>query len=231
MTIDQFKLILDKIKGYTENIYLHVKGEPLLHKDIEEIIKLANKYNLNVNITTNGRLIKEKIDIINRNKIRQINLSLHSYDNLNDIKELLEVVDKINTKVSLRIWNNNLDIIKLIEEYYNIKVIIKKRSTIKDNIYLDIDEEFIWPDIKLKEITSNGTCYGLRRQIAILVDGTVVPCCLDQDGIIKLGNIFNEDLKDILNKEKTKKIIQGFRNNVLVEDLCKRCNYIERFNK
>ena len=99
------------------------------------------------------------------------------------------------------------------------------------NIDLDIDKEFIWPDINSKETNTKGTCYGLRRQIGILVDGTVVPCCLDQDGEISLGNIFKEDLKDILNKEKPIKIIEGFRNKKLVEELCKRCGYIERFKK
>ena len=231
MSLEQFEVILNKINNYTDNIYLHVKGEPLLHKDIEEFIKLTNKHNINVNITTNGRLLNDKLNIINNNKIRQINISLHSYDNLNDIKELFKVVDNINTNVSYRIWNDNKDIIKLIEDYYDINVNITKRSTIRDNIYLDIDKEFIWPGINLKEINTKGTCYGLRRQIAILVDGTVVPCCLDQDGIMNLGNIFKEELETILNKDKAKNIIQGFRNNILAEPLCKRCQYIERFKK
>ncbi len=231
MKLEQFEIILNKIKGYTDNIYLHIKGEPLIHKDIEEIIKLSNNYNLNVNITTNGRLIKDKLNILNNNKIRQINISLHSYDNLNEIKDFLNVIENINTNISLRVWNDNIEIIKLLEEYYNIKINITKRSTIKDNIFLDIDKEFIWPDINSKEINKNGTCYGLRRQIGILVDGTVVPCCLDQDGIINLGNIFNEELEDILDKERTQNIINGFRNNTLIESLCKRCQYIERFNK
>ena len=230
MSLEQFEIILKKIKGNTQNIYLHIKGEPLLHKDIEKIIKLSNKYNINVNITTNGRLIKEKLSILNNNKVRQINISLHSYDNLDEIKELLNVIENINTNISLRIWNNNLDIIKLIENYYNVKVNITKRSTIKDNIFLDIDKEFIWPDINSKQVNTKGTCYGLRRQIGILVDGTVVPCCLDQDGIINLGNIFSEDLNDILNKKRTKDIINNFQNNKLIEKLCQRCGYRNRFN-
>ena len=93
MKLEQFEIILNKIKGYTDNIYLHIKGEPLMHKEIEGIIKLSNKYNINVNITTNGRLIKDKLDILNNNKIRQINISLHSFNNLNEIKELLNIID------------------------------------------------------------------------------------------------------------------------------------------
>ena len=80
-------------------------------------------------------------------------------------------------------------------------------------------------------INEFGTCYGLRRQLGILVDGTVVPCCLDQDGIINLGNIFNEDLENIVSSDRAKEIVTNFRNNKLKEDLCKRCGYIKKFKK
>ena len=79
MTTHEFEKVILKIKDYTKHIYLHVKGEPLMHNELDSIIKIANKYNLNVNITTNARLIDKKIDIINNNKIRQINISLHSF--------------------------------------------------------------------------------------------------------------------------------------------------------
>lgn len=228
LSIEQYKHILSKIKGYTNHIYLHVKGEPLLHKDIEEILNISRDFK--VNITTNGRLIKEKIDIINKSNIRQINISLHSYDNLDDIKELLKIIEEINSNVSLRVWNDTIDIVHLLEDYYNIKI-NKKRSTIKDKLFIDIDKEFTWPDINGDIINEQGTCYGLRKQLAILVDGTVVPCCLDQDGMINLGNIFDNTLEEILNKERPKTITNNFRNNKLTEELCKRCGYIDRFIK
>ena len=80
MTVPEFENIINKINGYTKHIYLHVKGEPLMHPHLDKIIKIANKNNINVNITTNGRLLKDKLDIINNNKIRQINISLHSFN-------------------------------------------------------------------------------------------------------------------------------------------------------
>lgn len=229
ISLEQYKLILNKIKGYTKHIYLHIKGEPLMHKDIDKFIDLANNLGFNVNLTTNGRLIKDNIDILN--KVRQINISLHSYDNLDEIKDLFKVVDGITTKVSYRVWIDNKDILNLIENYYDIKLENNKRTTIRNNLYLDIDKEFIWPDINIKEINDNGTCYGLRRQLGILVDGTVVPCCLDQDGIINLGNIYNDDLDTIINSARALNIINNFRNNKLIEELCKRCGYIDKFKK
>ena len=233
MTLDEFESVILKIKDYTKHIYLHVKGEPLMHNDLEGIIKIANKYNLNVNITTNARLLNKKIDIINNNKVRQINISLHSFSNLDEIKELLKVLDKINDSyISLRLWNNkdNKEILDILEKHYNKKIeFTGKRFTLTDKVYLDKDILFEWPDIKREVITTCGTCKGAKSQIAILVDGTVVPCCLDNDGIINLGNIFETNLDDILNSKRYKNIVAGFNNNKLVEELCQKCGYRNRF--
>ena len=233
MTLDEFENVILKIKDYTKHIYLHVKGEPLMHNDLDGIIKIANKYNLNVNITTNARLLSNKIDIINNNKVRQINISLHSFNNLDEIKELLKVLENINDSyISLRLWNNkdNKEILDILESHYNKKIeFTGKRFTLTDKVYLDKDILFEWPDIKREVITTHGTCKGAKSQIAILVDGTVVPCCLDNDGVINLGNIFDTSLSEILNSKRYKDIVDGFNNNKLVEELCQKCGYRNRF--
>ena len=235
MTLEEFERVILKIKDYTNYIYLHVKGEPLMHKELDGILKIASKYNLNVNITTNARLLKEKLDIINNNKVRQLNISLHSFNSLDEIKELLNVLDNINNSyISLRLWNNkdNSKIYDILEKHYNKKIEFNgKRFTITDKIYLDKDILFEWPDIKRKVITTCGTCKGAKRQIAILVDGTVVPCCLDNDGIINLGNIFDSTLEEILSTKRYKDMKEGFNNNKLTEELCQKCGYRERFKR
>lgn len=233
MTIDEFERVLLRIKDYTKHIYLHVKGEPLMHEELDTILKLANKYGLNVNITTNARMLNKKIDIINNNKVRQLNISLHSFSSLDEINELLTVIDKINDSyISLRLWNNkdNSEVLKLLENHYNKKIeFTGKRFTLTNKIYLDKDVLFSWPDINGEVISETGTCKGGKMQLGILVDGTVVPCCLDNDGIIALGNIFDTDLKVILESDRYKNMISGFNNNKLVEELCKKCGYRNRF--
>ena len=233
MTLNDFENVILKIKDYTKHIYFHVKGEPLMHNDLDGIIKIANKYNLNVNISTNARLMGKKIDIINNNKVRQINISLHSFSDLDEIKELLKVLDNIkDSYISLRLWNNkdNKEILDILERHYNKKIeFTGKRFTLTDKVYLDKDILFEWPDIKREVIATHGTCKGAKSQIAILVDGTVVPCCLDNDGIINLGNIFETSLSDILNSKRYKDIVNGFNNNKLVEELCQKCGYRNRF--
>lgn len=239
MSITSFKTILDRIKGYTKYINLHVLGEPLMHPELKSFLALAEQENFKVNITTNGRLLDKNVDAVNSAKsVRQINVSLHSFDNVKDINFLLKVVDKIRSDcyISFRLWNtnaknNNKEIIKLLEDHYNIKINSNdKNIKLKDNVYLNFEEQFKWPNIEDNIRSEVGTCYGLRTHIAILVDGTVVPCCLDSDGVIKLGNILESDLKDILNSDKSKKIKEKFLNRKLKEPLCQRCDYVKRFD-
>ena len=70
ISIDEFNSLLDKIKDYTDYLYFHILGEPLLHPKINKLINIASN-NFKINITTNGYLIKNIKD--NKN-IRQLNI-------------------------------------------------------------------------------------------------------------------------------------------------------------
>lgn len=253
MSCEEFEDVCKKIHGYTNLIALHVKGEPLLNPNLDQILEICENYNLKVNITTNATLIDKKIDVILKSKaIRQINFSLHSAEqNGMDKEEYLkkvfkaatEIHEKTNIIISYRLWNLevieknaiNIEILKMIGNYYNIKNIVELSQNNKylecaNNIFLNQDIEFEWPDIEREKISEYGKCYGLRNQIAILANGDVVPCCLDSEACILLGNIFETSLEDILDSEKSQNIIKGFQNGKLVEKLCQRCGYIKKFN-
>lgn len=233
ITLDNFEIVINKIKDYTDYIYLHVKGEPLLHPHINEIIEIANKYNLKVNLTTNGTLL----DNLTNKNIRQINYSMQSS---NDIKETKIILDKLkrfikdtNIYLSIRLWSNSIknnQIYDLLRNEFNYDQEIKDKINLANNVFLSIEDEFIWPSNITNKERCNGTCLGLKEQLAILVDGTIVPCCLDNNGDINLGNIYHSNLDDVLKQKRCLDIINGFNNNVLIENLCKNCNYIDRFN-
>ena len=244
MTLEEFELILNKIKDYTDYIYLHVKGEPLIHKDIIEFINLADKYNLKVNLTTNGTIFDKYAKELGKCKnLNKINFSLHCEHNkpnyLEDIFNNIKYLS--NTTVIYRLWtmkNNKLDenstkIVEKLKDYYNLspEIVdkIKNENNIKisSTIYVDKDNEFIWPEITNHK--SDGYCYGLTTHIAILVDGTVVPCCLDSNGVIELGNLFTDSLEDIINSDRYQNLLKSFRDRKPCEDLCKSCVYKERF--
>lgn len=241
MTPEEFSLILQKINNYTDYIYLHVKGEPLIHKDLDKILSLTKKYNKKVCITTNGVFLKDKLDILNNyDNIYQINISLHSENKKsNYLEDILYSVDNlIYPYISLRFWTLDkglmddktkkyLDIIK---EKYNIKD-IKNNTKLKEKIYLSLEDKFIWPDIKNNYHNEKGYCFGGKSHIGILSNGTVTICCLDGDGHSNLGNIFSDDLEDLLNSDKFKNTIHNFNNRKAYLDICKHCSYKERFSK
>ena len=257
MGIESFNEIINKIKGYTNHIYLHLMGEPFLNKNLETFLKIAKEADLKVNITTNGTLINRVKDLIIDSKaVRQINISLHSFEaNDNDIefnKYINNILDFINestekseTICALRLWNidteelkanNNLNsqIINLIQDKLNLEINLieelkeKKRLKLKDKVYLNMAEKFSWPDANLSLISEDVFCHGLRDQIGILLDGTVVPCCLDSEGKIPLGNIFEQSLEEIITSKRARNIYDGFSRRRAVEDLCKRCGYAKR---
>ena len=107
----------------------------------------------------------------------------------------------------------------------------RKSFNIQHRLYLHFDTEFTWPAIDLPVLGTNGTCYGLSSHFGILVDGTVVPCCLDKEAAIPLGHVNDAPILEILGSSRSQAIIRGFKENKLVEDLCQRCQYIERFDK
>ena len=247
MTTEQFEHILKKIKGKTKVIYLHVKGEPLLHPNLMEFLQLAEDYDIQVHITTNGTLFSKLVDKLKECKsLHKINFSLHSENNYpNYLENIFESVKKLpkDKYVIYRLWtlnNNELDekstkIVEKLKEYYCLspetveKIKNENNIKIKETIYVDKDNEFEWPKINNNN-NSQGYCHALKTHIAILSDGTVVPCCLDAEGIIKLGNIFESTLDEIINSERYQVLKKSFQDRKPSEKLCQSCTFKNKLN-
>ena len=232
---NEFNHILNEIKPYTDYIYLHVQGEPLLHKDLFDLLSDANSQGFNVNLTTNGTLLGNTKIL---SYLRQINISIQALYYMpnrdkyfNDIIELIK--SNKDTYISLRLWGNfeSEEIIKYFEEKFNRKVDREKGFRLIDRVFFSFDEEFEWPSLCLNKQDATGTCQGTISHVGILADGTVIPCCLDKDGIIDLGNIYKKPFKDIIDGERFQSIRNGFKNNKVLEELCLRCSYRNRFKK
>ena len=123
----------------------------------------------------------------------------------------------------------------LVKGFDNEKYLKLQSQKIKERIklfgeklYLEFADMFVWPD---NEAPAQDVhfCMGLRDHIGVLSDGTVVPCCLDADGSIPLGNLFNEELTDIVSSPRAKAIYDGFSQNKCSEEMCKHCQYATRF--
>ncbi len=234
LSIDNFKIIIDKIKDYTDGIYLHILGEPLLNKDIFKMISYANSF-LKVSLTTNGTLIKNYLNELIAANLYIINISLQnlyqfSYEKIDEyflhLNELI-IKRKDQTAIHLRLWNDKSDndinkfndyILKKIEEYHLLDY---------KNVNLSLDNKFIWPD-KIKE-EGFGHCLGGKSQLAIHVDGNISLCCLDYSKKAIIGNIYDDDLNALLNNNLYQDIILGWQNNKPYFDVCKACSFKNRF--
>ena len=240
MTSEEFKEVLSKINNYTDYIYLHVKGEPLTHHNLDKILDITKEYNKKVCITTNGVFLKDKLPILKKyDNIYQINISLHSENNKkNYLEDIISSVNEISSYISYRFWtldndkmdNKTKEYIKVLKEVYN-KEEIHDGIKLKDKVYLSLDNKFIWPSINNDYYNERGTCLGAKTQLAILSDGTVSICCLDSEGVSNLGNIYLSTMEDILASDKYQNILKGFDDHKVYLDICKHCSYKERFDK
>lgn len=245
MSKDEFSLILDNLTGQTEYIYYHLMGEPLTHPLLPDFLKLASERGYKSIITTNGTLISKRKEELLSSGVHKINISLHSFEGLADehyTRHICELADFAKCAadkgiiIVFRLWNNGFDggkneiVFNLLKENIHGEWAENTRGIrIRNKIHLEWGERFEWPDSKAEIKGEKFSCYGLRDQFGILSDGSVVPCCLDSDGIINLGNIFNEDIEAILNSERALNLIEGFKCGIASEDLCKRCGYAQRF--
>ncbi len=251
MTSQNFRCIISQIKDYTDYVYLHIMGEPLLHPLLNDFITICKENGLFVNITTNGSLLSNRKDIFLSNPVRQLNISLHSietedenfYQYIDDVLSFVkELNEKTQTYISLRLWNveeeNNSrqDYIlkKLSNEFKrdisSVKLKNYRNIKISEHLFLSLDKKFIWPSLKNDIYSLKGKCLGGKSMCGILVDGTVVPCCLDAQGDVNLGNIFVSSFKSIIESEKVNNILNGWKEHKCVESLCQRCSYRNRFD-
>lgn len=243
----------------TKQVCLHLMGEPLAHPQFREIMKICDELSLRVFLTTNGTLLKKySEELLAWKSLDQINFSVHSYFanpeklTLSDyLAPILEFCDKAaasntNFYINLRLWNlektnsqndQNARVFSILEPHFGIPlnpsvdVRLNKSKKIINKTYLHFDTEFIWPDLTQPVRSTEGSCYGLRKQLAIHANGDVVPCCLDKERVLKLGNIHDDNLSAIIKSERAQKIKAGFERGELVEELCQKCQYADRFRK
>ncbi len=249
LSLQDFENILKQVKPVTDYIYLHVQGEPLLHPQFNEILSLCDQYQMNVQLVTNGSLIhKYESELISHPCIRKISVSLQSipFQQINIVlfmEQLSTFIERCSAQkhpfVEIRFWREDemnhpslqycYDYLK---QHYDFTLTKKKNSySILPNIYVDFDNTFNWPDINDEEKSTTGTCHGAIHQIAILSNGNVIPCCLDYDGNIAFGNIFETSLQHILHSERYLRMVYGLQRHYLEESYCRKCTFRQRFSK
>lgn len=246
MTESEFASLLPKLRAWTDYLYFHLMGEPLCHPDLEKFLKLAAIQGFKVILTTNGTLLQKQSDILlSAEGLHKINISLHAFEandlsvSFDDYLQQCFAFGKAaegRKLVVFRLWNQggadrlNEQILSKLEQFFpNPWVQERKGIRIGSRVYLEYGDKFDWPDLQAEDQGEKVFCYGLRDQIGVLCDGTVVPCCLDHDGDLALGNLLERDLGEILESDRARSIYYGFQQRLAAEELCRKCGYARRF--
>lgn len=252
-----FARLLPQLIPFTRHLALHVLGEPLLHPQLDQLLALCHQHGFQAHLTSNGTLLPGRAGmLLAAPALRQVNLSLHSStgqraDFASDgyLSEVLTFSRRAAAQgvyISLRIWDlpaapgvaggsGQTELLTFLAEYFTLAKPILSAETpgqgvkLAERIFLSQKKLFVWPSLSGPDLGGQGRCRGLRDQLAILVDGTVVPCCLDGEGLIPLGNAFAEPFAEIVAGARAQRIRQGFRERKVLEELCRRCSYRQRF--
>jgi radical SAM protein with 4Fe4S-binding SPASM domain len=254
MTPVEFAKVLDKLSGKCKFIYLHLLGEPLCHPKLDELLNLAAERDFSVCITTNGTLLDQKGDILLKHcdTVHKVSISLHAPEGNGREESLASYISGVVGFAKqfsaaggfsvFRLWNldsaeasgknglNSYIESVLHDEYPGEWSARYSGFRMAERTFIEYDGVFVWPSESKADEVECGTCHALRSQVAILVDGTVVPCCLDSEGNMPLGNIFEKNLDDILKDRAAREMRQGFERGVYTAELCKKCTYARRFH-
>ncbi|MBQ8041332.1 MAG: radical SAM protein [Lachnospiraceae bacterium] len=246
LSMEEFKIIVERLKGVTKYLYLHVMGEPLTHPQLPEFIRYAAEQGFLVSITTNGTLLKKRWDDLLQSGVYKINISIHSFEEgsneayeeyISDCMQFADAASKSGMLTVLRLWNKgydegrNINTLHRLQSYFSDEEWLEggKGARIRNKLHLEYGERFEWPDMEKEDRGSEVYCYGLKDHFAVLCDGTVVPCCLDREGEIALGNIFEQTVEEILSSERANAMRIGFQCRNATEELCRKCSYARRF--
>ena len=249
MTPERFRRLAEKLRGHVKYLYLHVMGEPMLHPRLGELLAIAADLDFRTCLTTNGLLLGERGDaVLAARGVHKVSVSLHSAEGngMGGLTEYLSSVWDFSRQASeagvicaLRLWNlggaeaRNREILTFLEEHlgaWPLELPQPRRGSWKlgERLYLEQAERFDWPDMEAAE-TGTRFCLGLREQIAVLCDGTAVPCCLDHEGDVPLGNLLEQSLEEILAGPRARALVRGFSEGRPSEELCRRCGFATRF--
>ena len=239
-----FAHVLEQLEGKTRYIYYHLMGEPLIHPELPLFLQMASDKGFKSIITTNGTLLPTRGQALIDAGVHKISISVHSFEEGDGTAYLAQVADfaeraaAAGVIICLRLWNKGHDNGRneTTEDFFRNRLPGQWQENsrgycIREKLYLEYGDRFAWPDKDAPDGGERVFCYGLRDQFGILCDGTVVPCCLDSDGVIALGNVLTEELTDILNSPRAKAMVDGFSCRKASEDLCRRCGYARRFDK
>lgn len=259
MSVATFRGLAAQLVALADEVVLHVLGEPLTHPDLPGILAAAAGVGLPVNVVTNGVLLRPSTAAeLLRPVVRQVSISLQCLTEAFPDRDHSAYLDRVlafcdlalaqrpDLYLNLRLWqaqgvHARIEDARLAERLsshfgrdlgrLSVDVRQRKNVPLRGRQYLHFDTRFEWPRMDAPEGSAAGTCHALKDHIGILADGTVVPCCLDADGVLRLGNALETPVSELLRGERACRMRDGFAAGRREEALCRRCAFVERFRR
>lgn len=243
LTLEEYEQLTDRLQGEIRFLYFHLMGEPMLHPLLPDFVQRARQKGFIPVLTTNGTLLKsERAHALIEARPHKVQISLHSHEGngfdrqeqyIEEVMQFAQAAASVGIIVVLRLWNeggydkDNKLLLNLLAKHIPQPWTQRYDGwKLAEKIYLEFDQMFEWPDEAHAEYGEDDVfCYALRKQVGVLVDGTVVPCCLDHEGNIALGNLFQQSLSEILASPRTTDMYEGFSHHHAAEELCRKCGY------
>ncbi|MGN8412500.1 radical SAM/SPASM domain-containing protein [Helicobacter pylori] len=248
MPLELFEKVCKEAAPLTQMITLHVLGDPCKLKNLKHYLSTAKRFSLKVDLVTSGVYL-HNFETLLQDAIYQISISLDAgldaHNKLNQHRYIQKILEFCRYKceknsevfLNLRIQDSTLDkhqnLIKPFLESFECVSLeglkTQGRARLFKKSFLNIQKTFKWPSLNapnpLNQESKIPYCYGLIKQIAILSNGVVVPCCMDTQAHINLGDLNHMPLKDILNSQKAMAIKTHFLKGEALEPLCQNCSY------
>lgn len=246
MSFESFKKIVDQCAELDVKMtHVHGYGEPLLDPLIFKKIKyIKDKGIPETYMVTNGSLLtEENIRKLIESGLDAMNISFYGFTK--------ETYERIHKNLNFEKTRDN------VKNFFRIRKEMGKETPKTHLTFLSYEDNekekqaFLdfWKDIADDTRVSHLHNFGDGREyrpvrkdikriscghifflhsMQILWDGKVVPCCIDTDGMIVLGNANDNSLLDIWNSEKFKKFREDHRECRFEKyPLCDNCDQLD----
>lgn len=229
MPMGIFRRVLD---GAGQRTHLAILGgEPLLHPNIEKMLRMLKSRGCDYNLETNGILAERLFELTKRYKIPEIQLScdgrkdtyrkirgVDSYDNIAWLIERLPQITKVRVNYVICPWNTREDLLAVKElcdefgveldvEVYDVFEYLDTPKIETDGIY-KADDVQPFPRsllLRLYDKWSKGSlrlpCYSVKWSCVVVPDGEVYLCT---HKMVSLGNLREGTLAAIWQSDKAR---------------------------
>jgi sulfatase maturation enzyme AslB (radical SAM superfamily) len=180
MSMETYEKVLEKQE--LDFIELHGFGEPLMHPQIFDFVRMAHERGLKTQFSTNGLLLNKKVmDKLVDAGLSLLFISIRPYFDIVKPK-LEELYEEYSRKMEIMI--------------YYVEFPEKTQSLPSGWKVTHIIPHTWSSQVPLPFIKSPDKCFNLKnRAVTVLWDGRVSNCCHDFDGKYIIGSIDDEGLK------------------------------------